>query len=533
MESTAESGGFKCDCQRTGYRGSTCESGIVFTPQIPSLTKDESETFEITAFPDAELKVEIVSSFARTLTVTPKSITFTPNNTKSRFNVTSYFPGQYGLRYSLSSFAANDFNTPEESPFFVREPKSDRKPINAYFNAVRNDPGFLNESCCRSSVLEEECPMNVNKIRFLSTCEWKEPNNQSVFESNGIVFAQINSLTVPLSVSGLRIGYNDEGAISSSLLPSPNCKQCPNNANVIYTTENCYYYKFDSGDIEDFLSTRSLAQTFFQRIQSLFPDWASVFIPSINVTSESYNPNDFAARLTNHEDVRAIDGCSSIFTEEPGIYSILSYSQSMQLNLDGNDVTHNMSTSTPMCFAVNLCQEMESPVFVGLPREVHVTLKNLPVFQSYLNKNWSFSIDSVTLYNTARSVTVYDSYWNGVEMIYLPNLSGDFKINTTATIVYSSSQQGFVQIQLGVSGVLYSLFDNINVSMIIGYYLCMVKTVKKLINDPAIHFNNNLQERKGSYEGESCLNITTVIDHDSKSLFLTSSKPTFFNTSGK
>ena len=469
MESSRESDDFKCDCQGTGYQGSTCESGIVFTPLIPSLTKNEQNTFEIAAYPDTELTVRIMSSFARGLAITPRSITFTPGNNNSQFSVKGSFAGQYALRYILSGFAADNFESPEESPVFVRELESEKKPTNAYFDAVRNEPGFLNESCCRSSVLEEECPMNINKIRFLSTCEWKEPNNQ--FESNGIVFAQINSLTVPLSVSGLRIGY-DEGAIESSLSPSPSCKSCDENRNKVVDidnpadseNENCYYYRFDLGDIEDFLSTRSLAQTFIQRIQPLFPDWASVSLSNVIRGETVYNTNDFAVRLTNHEDINSIGGCESIIAEEPGIYSVLSYSRSLQLSLDGSNVTH-MSTSTPICFAVNLCQEMESPVFVGLPREVQDTVKTLPVFQNYLSKH-SFSIDSVTMYNTVRTETVEDSYWNGVDTFY-PELSGDFKINTTATIVYSSSQQGFVRMKLDVDGVLFSLFNSINVSIII------------------------------------------------------------------
>ena len=471
MESSTESDDFKCDCQGTGYQGSACGSGIVFTPRIPSLARDEQNTFEIAAYPDTELTVTIMSSFARTLAVSPRSITFTPGNTNSQFSVEGSFAGQYALRYILSGFEADNFESPEESPVFVRKPKSEKKPTNAYFDAVRNEPGFLNESCCRSSVLEEECPMNLNKIRFLSTCDWEERNNE--FESNGIVFAQINSLTVPLSISGLRIGY-DEGAIESKLSPSPSCKSCDENRNKIVDIdnpfdsekENCYYYRFDSGDIEDFLNTSSLAQTFIQRIQPLFPDWASISLSNVIQDETVYNTNDFAARLANHEGIRAVDGCDSIVAEEPGIYSILSYSRSLQLSLDGNDVTRNiMSTSTPICFAVNLCQEMESPIFVGLPREVQDSVKILPVFQPYLSQNWSFSIDSVVLYNTAIRLTVNDSYWNGVKTFYPADLSsGDFKLNTTATIVYSSSQQGFVHIQLDVDGVLHSLFNNIKVS---------------------------------------------------------------------
>ena len=471
MESSTESGDFECDCQGTGYQGSTCESGIVFTPQIPSLTKDEQYTFEIAAYPDTELTVTIMSSFARILAVSPRSITFTPGNTNSQFSVEGSFAGQYTLRYILSGFEADNFESPEESLVFVREPISEKKPTNAYFDAVRNEPGFLSESCCRSSVLEEECPMNLNKIRFLSTCEWEERNNQ--FESNGIVFAQINSLTVPLSISGLRIGY-DEGAIESKLSPSPSCKSCDENNNKVVDIdnpadsekENCYYYRFDSGDIEDFLNTRSLAQTFIQRIQPLFPDWASVSLSNVIRGETVYNTNDVAARLTNHEDIISIGGCESIIAKEPGIYSVLSYSRSLQLSLDGSNVTHNMSTGAPFCFAVNLCQEMESPVFVALPREVQDTVKILPEFQKYLSENWSFSIDSVTMYNTVRTETVNESYWNGVDTFY-PELSGDFKINTTATIVYSSSQQGFVLMKLDVDGVLFSLFNSINVSVII------------------------------------------------------------------
>ena len=143
MESTTESNDFKCDCQGTGYQGSTCERGIVFTPRIPSLTKDEQNTFEIAAYPDTELTVKIESSFARALNVTPRSITFTRRNNISQFSVEGFFAGQYALQYILSGFEAVNFESPEESPVFVRQPRSEKKPTNAYYDAVRNEPGVL------------------------------------------------------------------------------------------------------------------------------------------------------------------------------------------------------------------------------------------------------------------------------------------------------------------------------------------------------------------------------------------------------
>lgn len=470
---------FECNCDGTRYRGATCNSrGIISVQSIPSLIRNEAAVFEISANPDTELVVTLESStnsvFILVATVTsalalnPAIVTFSPSQTVVQVEVMGVDPGFYTISYSLSGADAESFETPDDSPVSVRDNQSGRG--RRYFSAVINDPGFLRESCC-DTTFGYVCPMSTQEVSLRSACEWTDGPT-----SNGVVFAQFKSLILPLSIGGIEIGYDNNGAIDTRLSASLSCPTCTQNqghdvANRIGDKDlppeylTCYSYDFQAGDIDDFLTTTALAKTFLQRIEPLFPTWAGIVFPTRSRTIAIFNNFDYMTRLVEQNNVNSVDGCGSIVPEDLGLYSVLSYRRPLQLILNEDAITHNSEiNSDPVCFAVNLCNEMQSPVFVGLPPEVQDTIKRLPVLQPYVNMGWVFSIASVTLYRTRRNVGASNLYWNGENEIMPDSFDADLRIVTSSSIPFESSRQDWVRVQLNAIGSLFYVYDNDNVS---------------------------------------------------------------------
>ena len=471
-KSAIELTSFECDCEGTGYKGTTCERGIVLVSSIPTLSMDVPYMFEVSANPEMEMGVNIVADGA--LNVYPDTFTLSSSAPTAQVNVTGRRLGQFVMKYTLTGIVADSFNTPENSHVFVEPSGRNDDEINAYFRSVKSEIGYLNESCCMSKFTYSECPMTTEAVSFSSTCSWKV--NKNGYATNGIVFARFNSLSVPLSISGIEISYK-MGTIDTIVPKTNPCTSCDANKDKLVTenqrlldgVENCYFYNFQAGDVSDFLSSYALATTYIDRVSSLFPSWIGVQLlnQSMSTASQSISNVDFSTSLVEQEGVSGIKGCENVRVEYPGLYSVLTYSGSHSIQLRINEETrvHQLIEQT-VCLAVNLCQEMDSPVYAQLPQTVQDNILKLTVHKPYQEADWTYTLDAVTFYQMKRPVEVGSMYWNGTNM-YLPYFPGaDMEIRTSASLSFSSFKEGYVRIKaehLGEHGVLSLDVENADV----------------------------------------------------------------------
>ena len=443
-------------------------------PAIPSITQNELYTFEISAKPPAEMSINIHA--IGPLNVSPGSVTMNNSTTSARVNVTGNRLGQSSLQYTLSGPVADIFNTPEASPIFVGPRRREPNEINAYFRSVKNDIGLLNESCCMSKFLYPECPMTTDAVTFLSTCLWTTSNK--MFETNGIVFARFKMLSIPLSISGIQIHYN-EGTIITSLPKSSTCTSCEANRNKAVTQDqsklpenfkNCYFYDIQPEDIADLLSSYALANTFIDQIHPLLPSWIGLeLLEPTSHLSPSFKDGDFSTSLVEQEGVSRVEGCENVQPDYSGLYSVLKYSGNhpVQLRINEEIQRHNTAQQT-VCMAVNLCQEMQSPLYIQLPQSIQDTVSKLTVFKPYEEAGWRYSLDTVTFHPTKKPVEIGSMYWNGTQM-YTPNFPGaDVEIGTFAYPSFTSLKEGYIRIKadpFGGFGVLSLNVENSEVGI--------------------------------------------------------------------
>ena len=255
--------------------------------------------FNISARPPSDVVVAMRGSG---LQVEPQQITLNQEITSGTFQVIGRRAGHYTLTYQLRGSVSDEFEMPDSSPILVSMNRSEDS-INRYFRYQRTDPGLVIESCCREeNLVYSECPMSTNPITFRSSCAWIL--GRSRFETPGIVFAENRNLILPLSISGINIVYDGDGEIFSALsvIPVTFCRSCSANQGRRLTSKplnppDCYFYQFDSGDVEDMLKSNSLANTFINRIAQLLPSWLSISVPNSEPDSTSFYNIDIATSL--------------------------------------------------------------------------------------------------------------------------------------------------------------------------------------------------------------------------------------------
>ena len=421
--------------------------------------------FNISARPPSDLVVGLNSP---KLSINPTRVTLNRERNVASFEVRGEEPGQYTLRYEVSGSISDEFEMPDSAPVLVskiRKPGS----VNNYFRLLNTEPGIVRESCCQPDKFAySECPMSIDRVVFRSTCAWT--SYDMTHETSGVVFAQYKTLTLPLSINGIEITYDNSGSISSQLsqIPIASCKSCDQNQGAILNskslkTPTCYYYEFDPGDVEDMLKSYSLARTFISRLSVLFPSWFGVSIPATNVNS--FQDIDFTSSLVERDDITSVSGCENIVTEDAGLYILIRYEQSFELSINGNSVLHNSSAeqdSSPVCIAVNLCKGMESPVFLGLPPNVQGIIHQLPVMAPYNLNGWQYTIKTITLYTTTINFPTAGMFWNGSEY-YEPDLPEfDLRVNAEARAILGSPPNFSIEIES--DGDIFSYFQTEQVS---------------------------------------------------------------------
>lgn len=194
----------------------------------------------------------------------------------------------------------------------------------------------------------------------------------------------------------------------------------------------------------------------------MLPSWFSASVPTNETDPVSFEDTDIAASLVEQEDVAGISECESVTTDDPGLYIVLRYGRGFEVFVDGNSVRYRPSADRdPLCMAVNLCQQVNSPIYLGLPDEVQSIARQLPIFALYNRYGWSYSIDSVTLYGKPKEVTISDQYWNGTAA-YMPTvLRSDLRIKTMATVNFQNTMQDeLISVQVNFEGDIATYFKN-------------------------------------------------------------------------
>ena len=463
---------FTCDCEGTGFTGPTCNTGIVSTPMIPTLTVGmRSEALVLSA--PAEQGLMIRAYGGDHLQISPREFQFTPTNKSATFVVKGTAPGFFVIQYNLTGQDASNVMPPVVSPVFVTEPVSDGDGSN-YFEELGIVTGLLQESCCTPKDISFLCPMSSlsNRIMIKSACEWTSKSD-SVVSTGGVVFAANNNFSLPLSIAGIEVHSSSVGTgmersvrrVELSQDPADDCKACRENEN----NPECYHYSFTTTDTQLFLQNRSLAFTYLERVRPvLFPAWLDIFIDDEipGPISNVFEPYETTTELVKPEDISLLTGCQNLEVDQSSqtLYSVLRYGRTISALIDGENVTYiepqsasSPGASDPICFAVDLCQGQLSPIHVDLSGPTRELLVSQFLREYSVNRGWDIMVHSVTLSKARMAVdSITSLYWNGTSFFQPELPQSDVTVNTESRMPFRSGQ---LHVSMNFIGKLYYLYQ--------------------------------------------------------------------------
>ena len=428
-----------------------CEVGIITTPKYQSLTVSVMEEFMFYANPDFDLILELKTGVIG-LTFDPSSIlTFSPTETSFTIFITGEVAGIYTISYEIRGKSSVQFQQPESDTIIV-QPAIPTMP--EYFISRGLEPGMIEAgSCANTAPLDYSCPNENDQILFSSTCRWHDNT------SPGIIFSEYNGLVLPVAITGATVS-NVTTADPSRVIPLMGddfLLQCNSSSQP-----NCDFKPSDHvNEIENFLMTEALGFTFLRQAEQLIPGWLTLLVDTS--TPRTHDSASYMVDLVESDYLSEMEECTNLFKVEHGMYSILKYSGSMNFSADLS--LHNfIPQGSPVCFAVNLCEGLNSPLLISIPDEAQAVVSSLPFAEVIRNYGWEFIMNSIAISSTSFSNEFTESddeyiYWFGSqEATYIfPNTTiiakgmfkHEFLINT-------------LQINYSMDGHVYMLYDDID-----------------------------------------------------------------------
>ena len=369
---------FTCKCTED-YTGLVCDTFVINLPQIPPLVKDEKYSISVVATLNSNIPRLTIGLFKEEETNTQLSRLAIFRLTANQ-NITALInteqAGIYTINYKFSPRNICVEFRPSSMTVFIKD-SSTPNSTKDYFTAVGVQQGQLRKGCCNP--LDSDpltCPGSVQKVLLTAACQWKSEG--ATYQVPGVVFAEGNGLSLPVSIGGYQYSQGNKGSIFTGNLM---CAPCHPNEQVCMQvappSENCYCYNFTASDTENFLNSWALGQTYIANIQSLLPSWIKLRVRFDSSVPSTFSAYDYLAPVVlPGSDIQDVNRCNQIFVETSGIYSLLRYDKALEVEFEGKTYTYNYSepvrtdADDTLCIAVNLCEGIRSPVHMQLSRAI-------------------------------------------------------------------------------------------------------------------------------------------------------------------
>lgn len=448
---------FVCNCDGVGYTGKTCEILLINAPKFSTLTVNSPIEFSMSSSPDREFILYLQPDDKKFLKVTPSSISFSQEHTHYNVSMEARRKGKYILKYVVKDQTLNYHQLPPAT-ILVTDGTLNKS---RYFDKHGVKLGLLKPGCCSSEgLLELKCPSSARQLFLKSTCGWTKKG--PFIQSAGIIFSSSNRFDMPIAIAGAKTRQRKNSIDVLSLSKNEFQKGCTScsNKNTVKPDARCDITSISLNDVQSFLCHESLAGTYFSHSSKLIPKWLKVNAVSSNRTHDIHS---YMVNLVYPNDLTNIDECTKLTTVTDGLYSVLLYSGSLSIKFRKKTFQLKSNRSSVFCFAVNLCEEASSALYVTIPDEAQAVVQSLEIMRDLKSKGWSITINSFVISDTQISVSVIKKpihYWNGKDFFVSykkhPNIVTCIKFNK----LFASSN--ILKANWVFSGNAYWFHDNIN-----------------------------------------------------------------------
>ncbi|XP_060594972.1 fibrillin-2-like [Ruditapes philippinarum] len=347
-------------------------------------------------------------------------------------------------------------------------------------------PRQLLPKACFTVTLAQCVDGNDITIYLSSTSHWYKLHvDQDVMFTYGVVFANVNNFSVPISLKGLEvIVRNDEFTLNYGSLYELTEGAIMESGK---TDDVCAAFELVESDIFDFISMDSFMKTLLFSLFPAIPSWLR-FEKS---RTEILSIQDTKSTLVYGKDMDDVSWCDGAPVISNHLYTVFKFSTGFKLNIFGDviDIPKPLS-SRRFCLIVDLCQHNGGTVFLMIPDGSRDMLLDISMFQALKNRQ-NLHIRprgigiSLSKGINANYHTLSGQLWNGDRMFtpLQPNVDvwigggmskndthftvegnadiyfGVPSVQTILTSMFVEEWTGFIDIQLSLSPVLrFDLF---------------------------------------------------------------------------
>lgn len=202
-------------------------------------------------------------------------------------------------------------------------------------------------------------------LMLTSTDIWYRLNtNQSILYTYGIVFAEVDNISVPISLTGMNVistGKNFDIVIGSLTY-----REEDGTALKDRHYHDCLLHSLTPKDIHDFVSSGSFLGTFFDRIQDKLPPWLRFSKSGVGLLSVT----DLKTDLVYGQNIDSLPECIGAPVFKDRLYNVFRFGTDMSFSIYGNRI----QVPAPLqgekfCMIIDICHNTGGTIFLMIPEK--------------------------------------------------------------------------------------------------------------------------------------------------------------------
>ncbi|CAC5419913.1 Fibrillin-1,Fibulin-1,Fibulin-5,Fibrillin-2,Latent-transforming growth factor beta-binding protein 4 [Mytilus coruscus] len=275
---------------------------------------------------------------------------------------------------------------------------------------------LLPRGCAFTNLMSCQGAGNGLEIKLSSTDSWYRLNtNMSIQYTYGIVFAEVDNFSIPVSLSGLIVVIKT--GKFELITGSVRYQETEGTQMSDMHDDNCMFFSTTPKDIYDFVSSGSFLGTVFERLKNKLPSWLQFSKSGVGLLSVT----DLKTNVVYGNSIDTINECTGSPVFNDRLYSVFIFGTDMAINIYGNRIhVPGPLQGNKFCIIVDICQNTGGTVFLMLPQESRNLLDDVEMLKDMTNNGVRFRPRGIGL-SFLQGVNVHYKtselkLWNGDEL---------------------------------------------------------------------------------------------------------------------